>query len=363
MNHHASLAPSSIPAILSCACFQSHGDGDRDSDAGSEAHRVMAILSAGKAVTETTLEPDLLESCIDLNAEALAFIQDNCPDALIEIEQRVELKDNCGNIVTYGTRDIGARNDEQKFCLVLDWKAALDFDPDSKDHKEQLMTYALADMRKYGYEKALCIEAFITVRKLRPYWVKYQECTAVIECAIARRIDPNKVPQANDFCKWCAFILNCPAVNRRVATVTELFAELPKPEKILNPETATPEEMSLILTFARATLKKYIKKIEAVSDRIEDAALAMSDENKEIPNYERVIESGRKTVSDIDKAFRISGMRQEDFFTALSLSLPKLAKAYAIVSGLKERESRKEIEGRLNEVIVTGEAKAVLERI
>jgi hypothetical protein len=198
---------------------------------------------------------------------------------------------------------------------------------------------------------------------MRPYWVAYADCTAVIESAIARRADPNKIPQANDYCKWCAQILDCPAVNRRVATATELFAELPKPEKILSPEMATPEEMSLILTFARATLKKYIKKIETVSDRIEDAALAMSDQNKEIPHYARVIESGRKTVPDIDKAFRISGMSQEDFFTALTLSLPKLSKAYAKVSGLKERESRKEIEGRLNDVIVVGEAKAVLERI
>jgi len=362
MNHHATLSPSSVPAILSCACFQSRGDGDRDSDAGSEAHRIMATLSAGEPCEETTLEPALLESCIDLNEQALAFIEDNCPGAKIEIEQLCELKDNRGNVVTYGTVDISARNEEKKFVLILDWKACLDFEPDTKDYKEQLMIYALAKMREYGYEKALCVEAFLTVKKLRPYWVTYAECTAVIESALARRADPNKVPQANDFCKWCARILNCPAVNKRIGTVTTLFCDMPKPEKILNPKDMTPDEMSVALTFARATLKQYIKKLNAVAEWIEVAAMAMSDDKKEIPYYARVIELGRKTVPDIDKAFRISGMDSKDFFSALTLSLPKLGKAYAAISGMKEREARKEIEGRLNDVIVIGEAKAVLER-
>jgi hypothetical protein len=359
--HHATLAPSSMGAILSCACFQSRGDGDRDSDSGSEAHRVLAVISSGDVVPETTIEPALLESCIDINEQALAFIEDNCPGAKIEIEQSIELKDNRGNVVTFGTVDLSARNEEKKFVLILDWKGCFDFEPDTKDYSEQLKIYALAKMREYGYDKALCIEAFITVKKLRPYWVTYQECVSVLECAMARRADPNKVPQANDYCKWCAHILNCPAVNHRIGTVTELFCDMPKPEKILNPKDMTPAEMSIALTFSRATLKQYLKKLKAVADCLEDAALEMS-EKTDIPNYARVIEPGRKTVPDIDTAFRISGMEPKAFFSALTLSLPKLADAYAGISGLKKNDARKEIEGRLNDVIVIGEAKAVLER-
>jgi hypothetical protein len=178
---------------------------------------------------------------------------------------------------------------------------------------------------------------------------------------MARRSDPNKVPQANDYCKWCKFILDCPAVNKRIGTVTTLFCDMPKPEKILNPKDMTPAEMSIALTFARATLKQYLKKLKAVADWLEVAALEMSEKNN-IPNYARVIESGDKSVPDIDKAFRISGMSKEDFFSALKLSLPKLAKALAKATGQKEYDARKEVEGRLNEVIVVGEAKAVLER-
>jgi hypothetical protein len=362
MNHHLTLAPSSVPAVLSCACFESHGDGDRDSDTGSEAHRVLAKLSGGEDVSETTLELDLFESCLEIHEQAMAFGEDNCPGAKFEIEQRVELKDNTGNVITFGTVDLCARNEEKKFVLILDWKACLDFEPDNKDYKEQLEIYALAKMREYGYDKALCVEAFISVRKLRPYWVTYQECVNTIECAIARREDPRKVPQANDYCKWCAHILNCPAINCRIGAVTELFCDMPKPEKILNPKEMTAAEMSVALTFARATMKKYIKKLESVCAWIEEAALEMSNKGNEIPHYDRTIEAGKKEITDIDKAFRLSGLTQEDFFSALKLSLPKLAEACAKSTGMKKKDARKEIEGRLNEVIVIGEAKAVLER-
>jgi hypothetical protein len=361
MNHHPSLAPSSVPAILSCACFQSRGDGDRDAGIGNEIHRIMALLTRSDIIQETTLELDMLEKCIDLNKDAIDFVVDNCPNSGIEVEQRCELKDNSGNVVTFGTIDISAHNDEKKFVLILDWKGCLDFEPDNKDYKEQLMIYALMKMREYGYEKALCVEAFITVKKLRPYWVTYAECTAVIESAMARRADPNRFPQANDYCKWCANLLDCPAINKRIGTVTTLFCDMPKPEKVLNPKDMSPAEMSIALTFARATLKQYLKKLKAVAEWIEEAALEKSEKN-DIPGYDRVIESGDKSITDIDKAFRISGMTKEDFFSALKLSLPKLAKALAKTTGLKEYDARKEIEGRLNEVIVAGEAKAVLER-
>jgi hypothetical protein len=362
MSHHPILAPSSMPAILSCACFESRSDGDRDTGAGNEVHRVLAALSNGDIVTETTLDLDLFESCLDIHEQAMTFLSDNAEKASIQVEQRLELKDNVGNVISYGTCDINAPCNAGKHVFILDWKACLDFDADSKDHKEQLMIYALMKMRELGFEKALCVEAFVTVKKLKPYWVTYSECVAMIECAMARRSDPNKIPQANDFCKWCFHIMNCPAVNRRVAVVTELFCDMPRPEKFNALETMTPEEMAVALTFSRATLKKYIKGITAICDGIETAAMAISDNNQEIPGYARVIEAGKKEVIEIDKAFRLSGMSQGDFSPALKLSLPKLAKRFAEMSGLKAGAARKEIEGRLNEVIITGEAKATLER-
>jgi hypothetical protein len=140
------------------------------------------------------------------------------------------------------------------------------------------------------------------------------------------------------------------------------FAELPHqiavPEDIEN-----PKDMAVALTFARSTAKKYIAGIQKVIDRIEDAAMAMSDQNIEIPYHVRVIESGRKTVTDLGQAFLLSGLTNTEFYAALTCSLPKLAGAYAKKTGMKTFTARKEIEGKLNSVIVVGEAKTVLERV
>jgi len=323
-------------------------------------HTYLSALVDGRPADITGLEDLQVEACQDIYEQVNAFVKDNCPDGLLESERKMTLSDNVGNIVTFGTTDIFTKGKD--FVVIVDFKGCFDFEPDTKDYKEQLHVYALAGMRETQTQKALCVEAYIMPRKIKPYWVDYATCVATIECAIARRKDPNKIPQANDYCKWCMHILNCPAINKRIGAITTLFCDMPKPEKILDPSAMTPAEMAVALTFARATLKQYVKKLVAVSDWIEEAALKLSDDNKEIPGYVRTIESGKKSISDIDKAFRLSGMLAKDFFGALKISLPQLGKAFAKVSGMKEHEARLEVEGRLNEVIITGEGKAVLER-
>lgn len=348
-----------MPAISECACYESRGDSDRDADQGTDIHGVMSALVDKRPVDVRNLEQNVIDACEDVYNQAIAFIHDNCPGAPIQTEKQIVLKDDRGNVITFGTEDVFALGLD--FVLVLDWKGCLNYDADAKDYHEQTHTYALAEMRANGVKRALCIEAYIMPRKIKPYWVTYAEAAATVEHCIARRNDPNRFPQPCDYCKWCSRLLTCPGVNKRMAMIGAVFAELPKqiacPEEIEN-----PRDMAVALGFARSTAKKYIDAVQKVIDRIEDAAMAMSDRNVEIPYHIRVIKPGKKSVSDIDKAFRISGMKQEDFFPSLTLSLPKLAKAYAKVSGLKEKDARKEIEGRLNEVIVIGEAKVTLER-
>lgn len=358
--HHQTLSPSSFPAILSCSCFFSRSDSNRDAEKGISMHAYLSALVDGRPADITGLEDLQVEACQDIYEQVNAFVKDNCPDSPLESERKMTLTDNLGNIVTFGTADIFTKGKD--FVVIVDFKGCFDFEPDTKDYKEQLHVYALAGMRETQTQKALCIEAYIMPRKIKPYWTDYTTCVATVECAIARRNDPYKIPTVNDFCCFCSAILNCPAINKRIGAVTTLFCDMPKPEKILDPSKMTPAEMAVALTFSRTTLKQYIKKLVAVSDWIEEAALKISDDNKEIPGYVRTIESGKKSVLDIDKAFRLSGMQAKDFFGALKISLPQLGKAFAKVSGLKEREARLEIEGRINEVIDVGEGKAILER-
>jgi len=359
-NHHPTLAPSSLCAIMQCACFESHSDPDRDADTGTTIHTYLAAKAAGLPVDSMGLEDDVIEACDDVYNQAMAFIKDNCPDHPVEVEKELFLKDDRGGIVTFGTTDIFTRGND--FVLILDWKGCLDYDAATKDYHEQLHGYALAGMRDLGFKRALCIEAYVMPRKIKPYWVTYNETAATVEYCIQRRSDPSRYPQPCDYCKWCSNLLRCPAVNKRMKMVNAVFADLP--HQIAAPEDITnPKDMAVALTFARSTAKKYIAGVQKVIDRIEDAAMAMSDQNVEIPYHVRVIESGRKTVSDLGQAFLLSELTNTEFYSALTCSLPKLATAYAKKSGLKTNIARKEIEGKLNSVIIVGEAKTVLERV
>jgi hypothetical protein len=359
--HHPSLAPSSMPAIMQCACFESHSDPDRDADQGDTMHDYLALRASGGQPGSMGLEDNVIEACDDVFDQAISFIRDNCPGQLIEPEREMVLKDDSGNVVTFGTTDVFSRGND--FVLILDWKGCLDFDASTKDYHEQLHGYALAGMRECGFKRALCIEAYIMPRKIKPYWVTYNEAAATVEYCIARRNDLNRTPQPCDYCKWCSNLLRCPAVNKRMALITTCYADLPGAESIIDPDKITdPKQMTAALTFARSA-EKYIAQIEKAIERIEDAALAMSDRNIEIPFYVRTIKQGNKEITDLGKAFLLSGLNNDEFYTALSCSLPKLAKAYAKKTDLSEKNARKEIEDKLDSVIKRKPEKTTLERV
>jgi hypothetical protein len=363
VRHHPTLSPSSFQAIMECACFQSKGS-SADTGAGDEIHKYCAALVSAAHTHEpidldnVNLDTATQEDCVYMVKEALDFIRSNIPSAYIEIEKGVTLYDDSLNVVTYGTRDIGAHN--QDFVVVLDWKSCLDYDAEGKDHHEQTECYALCDMREHGIKKALCIEAFVKPRKLHPYWRTYDQCAATVECVVARRNDPNRKPQACFYCKLCDNLLVCPAVNKRIAVIDACFPDLVSMEDNYTPEKITdPEIMSSAMVFAQSTIKPYAKRLVEMAERIETAALSFS-EKKNIPAFVRVIKNGTKKIKDIPKAFLLSGIHEDLFPQALSLSIPKLAEIYANENGLTIKDGRKKLEGILAPVIDPGESKTVL---
>jgi hypothetical protein len=363
--HHDTLAPSSIPAILQCACFRSRGDDtpqdDDYADTGTQMHEyVQYILKAGQLPADSKyplLEQADREDCSFVAELIRQFCQDNAPDKPIETEVALSLYDDELNLVTFGHGDVCCAH------ILGDIKSGLDFCRDHTKHIPQVDTYALCNLRRLGFDKALCFIAFIKARKLIPYWRTFDECAATVECAVARRDDPNRQPQPCEHCKFCQNLCVCPATAPRLQMVVETHKELEILDLYANPDRITSaEDMTKALTFSRELLKPYLKRLDAAAKRIEDAALFMS-ETKDMPYYVRVIESGRKTVGNPEMAFQLLGMETTEFMQAVKVSLPDLAKVYAQKNGMTEKDGRKQVEGLINTCITTGEAKAVLEKI
>jgi len=168
------------------------------------------------------------------------------------------------------------------------------------------------------------------------------------------------MPQACFYCKLCANLLVCPAVNKRIAVIDACFPDLVSMDDNYIPEKITdPEIMSSAMVFVQSTVKPYAKRLLEMAERIEAAALSFS-EKQNIPAFVRVIKNGIKKVRDINKAFALSGIHEDLFPRALSLSIPKLTEIYANENGLTIKDARKELEGILAPVIDPGESKTVL---
>lgn len=357
--HHPTLAPSSFPALMQCACYDSAGEiseeADEFADLGTEMHAHVEALLLGRIPPNPRLmEKSDIEDCEWAAGEIRQFCAANAPQARIEVEQEVALFGRDHAMLTHGTKDVRCRH------ITGDLKGCLDYSRDYERHVPQLDVYGLADMVANEWDEGLFFICLIRPRKFFSWTRTRAECQATLDCAIARRADPERFPQPCFYCRHCKRILSCPAVNKRIALVGQCFSTIPGVAEMGAPSSITdPVKMDQALCFVREQLKPYIRRVSAIAESFEDAALALS-EKSELPHFERRAKS-TKSIENLPRALELSGLPVEAFYSALKLSIPKLAAAYAQANGLKQKPARQELEGKLNEVIIGGEPTISLE--
>jgi hypothetical protein len=352
--HHPNLGPSSIPALLQCACFAGRGESDDDANTGNLIHDHAQNLVAG-IEAPTTLDRGQQEACEWAANEVKTLADIHAPGEEIRIEERLEVAGADGKIVSWGFADFNVG------ILLPDLKSGLDWRPDLHWHKPQLATYALARMQKLGVDKILCVEIYVLPNRKREYWITRSEAEAYIAAAIARRNDPERRPLCCDYCKWCRRIVWCPAVNAIAWRTVELFARANGNAELF----ACPEHIDCSETMAQA-LTIYKKVIVPLGKRIEDAALALSDklhaEGKEIPYYTRELSRTREKIVDVRTAFNRMPEQIDSatFSQAISTTPKAVSEVYARTMGLPEKVARKAVNELLEDLIVCGESSVTL---
>jgi hypothetical protein len=346
-SHHPNLSPSSIVAILQCACYVGRGESDDDANKGEQLHNATQDLVAGKKMSEI-LKLAEKEACSWAAEETQAYFGQYAPGEEIRIEEHLHVYDSAGREISSGYADFNGG------VVVLDLKSGLDYRPDLHYHKPQLHAYALAVMQRDNIDRVLCVELYIIAKRKREYWVTRTECEATVAAAIARRRNPDKRPLVNDFCKWCGRLIWCPAINGLAWRTVELYAQangqaalFACPEQISCPET-----MAQALTIAKKVMKPLI-------DRIETAALALS-ETKKLPYYVRINSNGREKIVDVRAAFNRLPFENAEFCRALSATPKGVAEVYAEKFGVPESQARRTVNGLLEDLIVIGESKPTL---
>lgn len=367
MATHHELSPSSAPALMQCACYESYSGTDIFSDAnkGTALHEYTEALIVGKAPADSeVLDDGEKEKCETAAKNCIAFCRSYNMQCEIQIEQPVKIMDARGRVISEGTQDILSLPD-----VGGDLKSGFDFKPKNHDYKPQQAFYALGRMQTLGVDRMHWFEYYIMPEKMITYDLTYDECVAIVRCVCLRKYDRDKKPQACYFCRNCKNILYCPAVNARVRMVSELYSDLPLPDKLETPgAVVSGDEMSVMLAFAKDILKQYISRIDSIVKQIEAAALGLSDIGVPIPYYQRVGKSAN-VIEDFDRAFSLlPELPAEKFKSALKLSIPKLADIYYRMKKecgekITQKNARNELEARLARVIVSGETTYSLERI
>jgi len=348
--HHPNLGPSSLPAILQCACYIGRGESDDDAIKGDQIHDFTQDIVAGIVPDSDLYDLDKpeRESCGWAADETLTIFDIHAPGEEIRIEERLETRDVAGRVISWGYADFNGG------CVVADLKSGLDWRPDLHYYKPQLCDYALAVMQRKNFDRVLCVELYVMPNRKREYWVTRAECEAVVAAAIMRRRNPDKYPLVNDYCKWCGRLIWCPAINALAWRTVELYAKANGQESLFAaPERINcPETMAQALTIAKKVLTPLIK-------RIEDAALKFS-EKKEIPYYVRTNSNPREKIMDVRAAFNRLPFDNKEFCRALSTTPKAVAEVYADKFDVSESQARQTVNGLLDDLIVKGESNPTL---
>jgi len=346
--HHKHLAPSSAPAILQCACYWANSEGSDDTDKGTDLHNITMDMVCEKSIRDDVDLSDR-DDCRWAADEVLRIFEMEIPGADIRIEE--EGKIITGKVVaSFGHMDFNGNRED--IGVILDLKGGLDFNIWNHYYEPQLKMYALMQFQKYPeIQKILCGEIYIKPNKKRLYWVNKNECEVNFAALVRRRSNPNKRPCLNDYCKYCARIIWCEAINKLATRTTELYSDvmnivddLRDPDKI-----DCPLIMAQALNVARQIYKPLIEKIEG-------SALALS-EMLELPYFERKKTIRKKKISDPLAAFDRVPLKDTEFANALNLSVVELSKEYAKKYGVPVKHARHTVENLLDDLFVENEDK------
>jgi hypothetical protein len=262
------------------------------------------------------------------------------------VEQRLTYRrGGKGKAVFFGTGDVVAYGPDGS-AILIDLKTG-----EPRAHRAQLAGYAAAAFSENP--ELHTVTAWILFSRYRravSFTFTREEAVELVEGIVVQREDPERQPAPCDYCAWCANRMTCPALNARAVAVAEhredWRGELPAewhPSAI-----ADPVQMSRALGLARF--------VSEWADAVKHHATELAKGGVEIPGYKLQERRGRKEVSDIAGAWTLveGTLEQPAFLRCCSLSLPKLADAVAVASGIPKARAEREVAERLAPVVMEG---------
>ena len=333
--HHL-YGPSSLPRREKCpgsARMEKDLPGF-ETEQASEGTRLHAEIA--KAITTTfdgCVNPEIADETVSRMFSHFVHIvtTDGAITSSAEYRERIDKNEEfqvkveyplefcyCGIVQYSGTADVLIVTDDR--VIVIDWKTGRR-EVEPAEENTQTAAYALAAMQMYNRDKA-------SVYIYNPVIGQDTHADFSDKSALARYImgviakceseDAALVP-GEEQCRYCraAYHGTCPALAKTAAlTATKAEEIVPLPA------------LSVLPAETICDLKAKCDLIGKLAERI-DAELKRRLENGQSCGPWKIKEtSGGREITDINRAFELSGLPDSVFLTACTCSAAKLEKAY-----------------------------------
>jgi len=342
--HHALFPPSAMDALAKCPCYRG-GVASEAAQKGTDQHEYAEALLRNDKEAVKSASMKLSAEDRDNCQWYVDYVRANASGEL-EIELSLELMGKNFEQITFGKIDAAASVD------IWDYKS----DRVERDHKYQMAAYALMRIRQKGLPAVTAHICYGKLRKVVSLTFTEAEAWDMVENILALYYDPNKAQMPCEYCGWCKNILTCSAMQRHVAVVSAKYAP-EESDKIAcwNPgEVSDPATVGRMLAIARI--------VGPWADSVEKHAKRMLEAGKQVPGWSILERAGARQITDITKAFALSGLSEAAFLKACSVKVGELEEVYAAEKGVKKAAAKREINELLAEVIKQNRPQVLLVR-
>ncbi len=207
MDHHE-FSPSRLEQFRLCpgSYVMQQGIPDEESEWAAEGTLLHDAVATGKKDGLNAEQIEMVDKCREF-ADSMII-----PGSTYTPEQKFDIKDSDGTVLTYGTADAVIYDEQTKTLTVIDWKFG--YTPvDNVNENIQLACYAVGAMEHYGVNTCDCwVFQPRLYRKSHHLFSHPKAVKANIKSIIKAATDDRMTLIASEkACRYCRARLNCPA--------------------------------------------------------------------------------------------------------------------------------------------------------
>ena len=225
---HAFASPSKLSAIMECPYAARNCEGWEDTPS--------VYAERGRLLHAAIYDEETRSLLKDADKELIMKMRGIYVEPYIESgmtvyhEVLVEIKDEAGTVITFGTIDLVVESADKKHLMLIDLKFG-NMPVESADKNRQLKAYFVGAMQKYpeAVDAHVCIaqpscgqddEELTLYTREEDYAILYKEVSSIVR--LAEEATPEDARPNEASCKWCNKDA-CPAYKKLMDKVCEEY--------------------------------------------------------------------------------------------------------------------------------------------